>query len=257
MTHRILLAASAFAALAAAAPAFAQDEKPLWTGFYIGANAGWTWGNTNHRFLTTPGTGAIVIPPDAIDQIDTRFQSNPGGFTGGGEAGYNWLNGNLVLGLETDFDYLDMKATRTIPFNSSLVVNPLIVPPTTLSGQVGQGTKADWLWTVRPRLGYATGSWLFYVTGGFALADIKLTSNYSDDLGNVGSASTSSTRAGWTVGGGIGYAISPSWSVKAEYLYADFGSVNQAILLPNGFGSIISQSSPRTNIARFGVDYRF
>jgi outer membrane immunogenic protein len=255
--YRSLCTASAFALLALAGPALAQDEKPFWSGWYAGINAGGSWGNTDHRFLVNGAT----IPPADVNNIILQGHNggNPGGFTVGGEAGYNWMHkygdGDFLYGLETDFDYLDMKATRTGTFTSAVSINP--PPATTPMVTVGQGTKADWLWTVRPRIGYATGPWLFYATGGLALADIKLTTNYSDTFGHAGSASTSSTRAGWTVGGGIGYALSANWSIKAEYLYADFGNVSQSAVISGGYGTLTSENSPRTNIARVGIDYRF
>jgi outer membrane immunogenic protein len=110
---------------------------------------------------------------------------------------------------------------------------------------------------VRPRLGYITGSWLFYVTGGLALADVKLKTAYSDSNGNAISNDLSHTNAGWTVGAGLGYAFHRNWSVKAEYLYADLGSITATAALPNNIGTVSSQGKARTNIVRAGIDYHF
>ena len=38
-----------------------------------------------------------------------------------------------------------------------------------------------------------------------------------------GSSDISKTRVGWTVGGGLEYAVTNNWSVRAEYRYSDFG----------------------------------
>lgn len=66
------------------------------------------------------------------------------------------------------------------------------------------------------------------------------------------------TQAGWTVGGGVEYAVSDHWSVKAEYLYLDFGSVSGVGVLTPGFaGFFYTNSSHLTaNLARFGLNYR-
>jgi outer membrane immunogenic protein len=268
MIRRMLFAASATVVMAGAAAAHAQDAAPLWSGWYVGANLGGTWGDTSHHLTATPGAGAVVIPPADASQISLigSSNSNPGGFTAGGEGGYNWMfkyqDGGtainyVLVGLETDFDYLDLKQSRSGTFQSALMVNP--APSTPVTATVSQGTKTEWIWTVRPRLGYATGSWLFYATAGLALSDIKLTTSYADTFSpaNVGSASKTSTEAGWTAGAGIGYAISPTWSLKAEYLYASFGSVSQTAVISNGYGSITSSTDAKANIARVGVDYRF
>lgn len=93
MRFRLLASAAALAGIGLAAPAMAADlsgrypapyAQPVpvftWTGFYIGANAGYAWGNA-------------------------AFAS-PGGFIGGAQIGYNYQFASpFVLGVETDFDF--------------------------------------------------------------------------------------------------------------------------------------------------------
>jgi outer membrane immunogenic protein len=270
MTHRTLFAVIAIAVMAAAAAASAEDDKPFWSGWYFGANAGGTWGDRSHRLVAAPGDGAVVMPPQDVNQIKlvAAVKSNPGGFAGGGEAGYNLLfryrDGGespdyVLVGIETDVDYLVLKQSRAGTFTSALTANPPTTPPTPVTASVAQATRSHWQWTLRPRLGYATGHWLFFATGGLALSDVRLTTAYSDTYSpsHAVSATDSSTQVGWTVGGGIGYAISANWSVKAEYLYSDFGNVNHTLVIPNRYGVIASEAAAKTNVARVGVDFRF
>ena len=103
------------------------------------------------------------------------------------------------------------------------------------------GTRNDWLGTARGRLGYAVDRFMPYVTGGAAFGDIKTS------IAGVGDTRT--TKAGWTVGGGIEAAIAGPWTAKVEYLYVDLGRG----------GSIVCgvDASFNTNIVRAGLNYRF
>jgi outer membrane immunogenic protein len=247
--------------MAAAASAYAQDDRPLWSGWYAGVNAGANWGNSSHHLLAAPNGGAVFIPPSdiaAIQQIGAGG-GNPAGFAGGVEAGYNYRSGSILLGLETDGGFNNLEQKRFGTFQSA-VVQPIFPPPAPAQVTIGQKTTTDWMWTLRPRVGYVTGPWLFYATGGMALADVKLTTSYSDTFmptPHSGSASTTPTKVGWTAGAGIGYALTPRWSIKGEWLYVDLGRVSQSFPLQNGYAVINSSTQARTNVIRLGVDYRF
>ena len=268
MTHRLMLSAVAVAALAAAAPAFAQssgvqaqDNTP-WHGWYAGINLGGDWGHGSQHLSAAPGSSAIVIPPADINAISTLAgKSNPAGFTGGIEGGYNYKykSSGLLLGFETDFEAmsLDQKVAKT--FQPTVQVNP--PPPTTPTATVTQSLKTDWLWTLRPRIGwvFGDGRWLLYGTGGLAVGNVKQTATYSDNLlpPNSAALSGSDTQVGWVAGLGAGYAISSNWSIKAEWLYTDLGTVRASASTPNGYAIITSSGKIQSNIVRVGVDYRF
>jgi outer membrane immunogenic protein len=257
MSYRVLLASCAVAALSAAAPAFAQDQDETpWSGWYAGLNAGGAWGDASSHFTATSGTGAVVIPPTDITTINGFVgggNSSNSGFTGGGEAGYNWRSGSLLLGLETDFDYFNFDQLRAGTFQSGR----LIQPPITFT--ISQRVKTDWLWTIRPRIGYITGRWLLYATGGLSLSEVKLTTSYFDTENPpvAFSRTNQPTQVGWVAGGGVAYQFNRQWSTKVEYLYTDLGTVNDIATAANGFGSITSSGKAKANIVRLGVDYRF
>jgi outer membrane immunogenic protein len=151
------------------------------------------------------------------------------GGVAGGTAGYNWQFGNAVLGLEADIDWANLKGT------SSSALCP-----------AGCTTSDTWLSTVRGRAGYAFGGVLPYITGGLAMGDIR--------AATPGFAGASSSNAGWTVGGGIEFALPGNWSAKAEYLHVDLGSFNCGA---NCNGLPNDNVSMHDNVVRAGVNYRF
>jgi outer membrane immunogenic protein len=84
-----------------------------------------------------------------------------------------------------------------------------------------------------------------YVTGGAAFGDIKATA--------AGLGSQTTTRAGWTGGGGLEAAIAGPWTAKIEYLYVDLGKGSCGVV-PCGAATDVSFT---TNLVRAGVNYRF
>lgn len=240
-------------AVAVAGPAAAQDMEDNWSGFYVGANLGASWADTSTRLQATTPSGVTIIPPADLARINTLSDDdkNETDFTGGLEAGYNYVTGNFLLGLETDFGFLNINERRNRTFTSAVAgANP----PTF---NIDQRVKTDWMWTLRPRVGYAGSNWMVYGTGGLAMTKIKYTASYVDTRlppNNV-NIDESDTKTGWVLGLGGAYAINPQWSVKGEYLYASFGHVNGSS--PTGVISLDSRERVKANILRMGVDYRF
>jgi len=147
----------------------------------------------------------------------------------GGTAGFNWQTGNVVLGVEGDIDWSGLSGT-----NSSAAC---------AGGSCG--TSDTWLSTVRGRAGYAFDRFLPYVTGGLAVGDIR--------AATPGLPGGNATNTGWTVGGGVEFALPGNWSAKAEYLHVDLGSFNCGA----GCGIPNENVSLRDNVFRAGVNYHF
>lgn len=246
----LVIAALAACLTAAAAPAVAQ-EAPLWSGFYIGANAGVSWGDTSVHATVEPGNGTAPISAADAAAISraSSTSSNKTGFTGGAQGGYNYVAGPWLLGLEADWEWLDVSATSSKSAQSLVLISPARV------FNINQRVSTDWMVTLRPRVGYIYNNWLLYATGGVAWSQLKYRAEISDNFGNAASTDTSTTKTGWAAGGGVGYALTQQWSVRGEYLYADFGHVGTATT--NSFASIRPDDSVKTNIFRVGVDYRF
>jgi len=102
---------------------------------------------------------------------------------------------------------------------------------------------------------------LLYATGGLAVARIKTFDSIVAvaDPNDFVRTSGSSTRVGWTVGGGAEWAFAPRWSVKAEYLYVNLGTFNTIGIDPNFPTTPFLRHSHHLTeqIARVGVNYRF
>lgn len=209
-----LSAAGAIAVGGAAAYAADLDARPMynspaaysWTGFYLGGNGG--FGGDKFQYPFTIGG---PIPALGIAAATTGTATlNSSGFFGGGQAGFNWQAGpTWVLGVESDFDAADIEGKA----NTSA---------TLFSGAVG--TKLDWFWTVRGRVGFlVTPSALLYGTGGWAFGHTTSSASAAA-FGLAAAASVGHEKNGWTAGGGLEYAFNPWLSFKTEYLYLNLGS---------------------------------
>ena len=129
------------------------------------------------------------------------------------------------------------------------------------SSAFSTSVRHSFLGTVRGRVGVVFDNWLFYATAGLAITDLRLSDSFGS-FGNtvIAAINTSTTRAGWTAGGGFEYAFTYNLSAKVEYLYADFGTVEA--LIPSCVGcaagsDITVRHGFTENIVRLGLNYRF
>jgi outer membrane immunogenic protein len=200
----------------------------MWTGLYVGLNGGYSGSREfTHETSTGPYDGANL----------EHFGSRTRGFTGGGQIGYNYQMGHLVFGLEADFNYIDLSRTM----NSR-------------SGAVTEDVSGQFVGTVRPRVGLAFGPALFYATGGLAYGSIDTT--ITGNTGNTLSASNTDWRVGWVAGGGLEYALSRNWSIRAEYLHTDLGRVDiSGVALDTN--TYTWRDHLTDNVIRLGVNFRF
>jgi outer membrane immunogenic protein len=115
-------------------------------------------------------------------------------------------------------------------------------------------TKIDDLGSITGRLGYTTGKFLYYGNGGAAWARDE----YGIKSFTVGpfNYTGTSTRWGWTLGKGVTYAMTPNWSVNAEYDYMDFGNHSVAMNDPV-FGASNVSINQRLHIFKLGANYKF
>ncbi len=134
------------------------------------------------------------------DFISASGASDEVGVIGGVHAGYNWQFGSFVSGFEID---------------SSL---KSAAPARGASGAFSAEGQQDWITSMRLRLGYAPGSTLFYLTGGFAVGNLDV------GLSGPGFASRKEEIiGGYTLGAGIEMKFAPSISGRVEALHHNFG----------------------------------
>jgi outer membrane immunogenic protein len=261
--RRIIFTSSlATAAIAATALGHAADLAPRpmvtkappapvyynWTGFYLGANLGGSWGRESHEiFDGTANIGEVAVTNHAD------------GVIGGGQIGYNWQfapwfgwGTGTVLGIEADIQGSSQRSTIDEAFSDPRF------GPVTFSGNVED--RLEWFGTVRGRAGIAFDRVLWYGTGGWAFGERKLdgpltSSNAAGVISSTAFSNSSNSTNGWTVGGGIEWAFWGNWTAKFEYLYIDFGNQGN-VAIPNG--PFVSTSGHFIdNVARAGVNYRF
>ncbi|HWW46731.1 MAG TPA: outer membrane protein [Xanthobacteraceae bacterium] len=199
-----------------AAPAPAAPYN--WTGFYVGGNAGYGWGNANDQLKF----GGLWLTDTARDDVSLsplwNGQLKPEGFTGGIQAGLNYQIGRWMFGVEADANRFQLERN----FSGTFIADP--------SGNPYRFTssfEADWLITVRGRLGYAFDRLLVYTTGGVAISEQKFAQNITQlNVEFVEEGSLSKTTTGFVLGAGVEYALNSRWSLKAEYLYIDLGTLS-------------------------------
>jgi outer membrane immunogenic protein len=233
-------------ALKAAPPAAAPYS---WTGWYVGLNAGGSFGKANDSSTY----GAAAVP---FSSTSSRLD----GFVGGGQVGYNWQTGSTVFGLEADIQGTSEKSSAY----SALIVPSLgctfapCLGPATLT----DSEKLPWFGTVRGRIGVTPSpTWLLYVTGGLAYGEIKsseaLAVGPPPAVPGAAVASFSNDRAGWTLGGGAEASIGGNWTAKVEYLYLDFGHINNTYTGAVLVTPVMLTTHVTDNIVRVGVNYHF
>ncbi len=149
-------------------------------------------------------------------------------------AGFNFQNGSLVLGYETDSS---MTGKHSMPFDFPA------------NAGFKDDIKERWLSTVRGRVGYAQDSWLIYATAGGALAN----------LGHaVIGAEIAQRHWHWGVaaGAGVEVRLTSDWSAKVEYLYV--GLQDKSYLSPAPTGAFTSNQRVNLDdhILRVGVNYK-
>lgn len=252
----ILTAAAAAALLSAPALAHADD----WSGWYAGVNLGGASGASQQHTTVDSGASNSYFAASSITAInaDGTQKLKASGFTGGVQLGLNAQSGQWVWGVEGDIEALDVSKDKAVT-----TVYPAYAPSTYT---VTQGVKTSWMATLRARAGLATsGGWLVYGTGGLAVANVKATHRFNDTYtaapGALENGSTSKTKAGWTLGVGAEKALADGWSVRGEYLYADFGKMESTANLTNpvyGLSTTFRNDADlKVNIVRLAVSKRF
>ena len=217
---RVRIAAAAAALVALMNGALADDQQPPWAGFYVGGQGGQLLnarvsGNLSYNDPAFPGIGAADLFSPVSRQADLSKSA-----LFGIQGGYNWQAGFLVGGIEADMSYVDAKGG----FDAVTNIGPCI-------GCTTWHVTTDWhsLGTLRGRAGIGLGPVLFYGTAGLAWAIVK-TDNKVDCVGCTASpwawGTANESHFGLAYGGGVEWIIFPHVTIRAEYLAANFGSVN-------------------------------
>jgi outer membrane immunogenic protein len=267
---RTLIASAAFASLLSATSASAADlpaytKAPAvavvydWTGYYIGTNAGYSWGrgrtDGNVTGTSSAVTGAATVVT-ALPTLPLSGRADVNGFIGGAQLGYNWQRGTWLYGLEGDIQFSSERGSGDVCTVAGCPTGSFVFT---------RDYKLNWFGTARGRVGYLPAERiLLYVTGGLAYGNFSGSSwTLPLDIGTW-----SSLRAGWTVGAGVEAALGYNWSVKFEYLYMDLGNVGGSSAINTTVTTAGRTTTTTTlaylfntrftdSIARVGLNYKF
>ena len=208
-----------------------------WTGLYVGGQVGYEFGRSN-AFASNPVLGGLAANG-----------SSPSGVIGGAHIGYNFSTQSLpflggtglgplgsggVIGIEGDVDGSDYRTTYGL-------------------GGISDSARQDIQGSIRGRLGFTVDRALFYATGGAAFGGLR--NVYVNPLTGAND-SLSHTKVGYTVGGGVEYAITNNWSLRAEYRYTDFGTINDNLANTTA-GGVNVRHRETDNRVQAGFSYKF
>lgn len=228
----LLATVSAADALSADLDKLSALRAADWSGSFIGTQFAYPIGSSRYSFVA-PGTSQSSGSLDLTNSFDVFKGTGPYGF--GLSAGYNYmLPSRVVFGLEADVTF-----PNTVPGTATVMgaQGPVLFKETVLTSG-----------TLRARLGYSPGSWLFYATGGFAWSYDQATLG---SLDGIDGERANYTRLGTALGAGAELALSDNWSARFEHLYTDFGSKDKAFASGARVSSDLAVQS-----ARLGLSYR-
>jgi outer membrane immunogenic protein len=278
----------AMAALCLASPALAADllepnrvavqrpalqapgvEPLTWLGPYLGLHVGLGVADWDSNL----GFVSIDCLPCRQGVLQSAIFSGNRGSTAavaGFQGGYNWQSGGLVVGLEADWSVTGLRDRTTVAIPAAVLagagLGAITEPIDGFSGQFK--SEIDWLATARGRAGVATGTFLFYGTGGLAFADASTRVGFLSFVPGLSpdpipvQSTDSEVRVGWTLGAGVEAALGGNLSAKLEYLYADFGrdrrSLGNYIDVPTSLVQTVSLDEKITiHTVKLGLNYRF
>ncbi|WID98791.1 porin family protein [Bosea vestrisii] len=194
-----------------------------WSGVYLGGQVGYSWGSDRASEFATAGRAPL----------GRSFDYSPSSFIGGARVGFNYQLGSIVVGVEGDIEGVNAHEGK---------------------GDLG-GTvrvRQDWQGSVRARLGYSLDRIMVYATGGVAFT--KLEYAYVSPLAGL-TETINSSRTGWTVGGGVDYAVTDNIILGVDYRYSDYGRFDHVGL--SAYLGRTVEHEPSAHAVRASLAYKF
>jgi outer membrane immunogenic protein len=238
-----------------------------WTGFYGGLSLGGRWSNSTWTTTSIPSIPVVGAPDPStaaasFDSASVRF---------GGYIGFNWhFAPAWVAGIEGDVAWANnTKTVSGIPGTYG----------TTIAGIEGAGAQATvpgpdttkvtekWDDGVRGRLGYLLSpGLLLFATGGVSWINLNASANcvlfsaggpFCVDPTHPSSETASSTRTGWTVGGGLEAVLASHWLLRGEYRFADYGTMSHTYFAASVNDAFVANIKVQTHTGLVGLAYKF
>lgn len=239
MRKTLIVASTAFVCAGAAwagemsAGKMDLDGNPAmrWAGSYTGAAAGFSWGKVKDRDLDVDVV-TFDLGSTPITQTKTINGASYGGY-----VGYNWVVGQMVYGVEANFNGSSMN-------KDIILTDPEGVQD--VNEYVYQTThEVTWYGSLVGRLGIAQGPLLIYANGGAVLGNNKTIFSVSHNDTVLGADHETTTHVGWTAGAGFEYALNDVLSTRVEFDHIDYA--NKSTLHGNGTTDV------RFETVKFGV----
>ena len=234
MTNRTVMAGVCALALFAS-PVLAND----WTGAYVGVTGGYAMGDSNFT-----GTGALapgVENPNSEGSIDIE------GSSFGAQVGFNFALGNgMIAGAVADYASVKIDGSTCADDDNCLGDDP---------GHTYPEASADWLSSVRGKLGFASEETFVYLTAGLAMSMV------TSAVTNIGGAdsfdlSESADMTGWTAGAGVNFNVVDNVDMGIEYLYVDLGEAEYDYVWPiDTIGG--AEGDLTMHVVRASINYNF
>jgi outer membrane immunogenic protein len=236
------VAALGFSSQADAQTPITSTAMPVhsWTGCYAGLNIGYGWGRQSPYMAGSKPFGFGCSAGSITGAASGHLESS-GGLLGGQASCDLQFAPEWVVGIEGAIDEADIHGSGTDPFD-------------VFTGNGSLSMTTDWIASITGRVGVTAwnNAVLFYVDGGFAWD--RNNWNLSNTTLTFDSGSMIENRYGWTMGGGVEWALSPVWSVFAEYEYFDFGGGNSII---SSSGNEFSSGKQTIEIVKIGFNFKW
>ena len=242
---KTLVATTSMAALAfVAMPAAAQD----WSGLYVGGHAGYTnpSQDRDERILfDTNLNGAFADSVRTTTGVDAFGPGFCDGTPNGNNAGAGCSaddDGNGEYGVRAGYDYqMGGVVFGVVGEWTSTSLEDAVTGFSTTPASYTFSRDVDSIAAVRGRVGLDMGSWLPYVTAGYAVAQVDQSYSTSNTANSFTPTSSDGDADGWQAGAGVDKRLTDNITIGVEYLYSDL-DVNDQLVVRTGAGS-----APATN----------
>jgi outer membrane immunogenic protein len=223
-----------------------------WSGFYVGGFGGYKQSNADLD-LTLSGSWTTVPQAVEFGEEEGSRDFDIDGGEAGGLIGYNFQWRCWVFVVEADGAYLWHRDSRDSGEILALNTSPF---------HIRNAFQTHYMFTVGPRIGYAFGRWLPYVTGGLAVGDLE----FEQEVAFIGlgpadreGGHETDTNLGWELGGGLQYALTDHWSLRVQYNYIDLGDIDfdSVFQAGNGPGFSHHRAELTEHNASFALMYKF
>ncbi|WP_455478304.1 outer membrane protein [Bartonella sp. B10] len=227
-----------------------------WTGFYFGGQVG----SFSSKISAVTRDVEVPLFRDKMNEkwvpMEEKYLPKLSGFVSGLYAGANIDFGNdLIFGVDTDVLLSGRKGIKTVVVDNAEAGE--------VNGRLGQKLekkgdnitfthtiKQKWSGATRLRVGFPAAYAMYYISGGVAygqLQDILSTTITGEASFNDVSDDTK-MMVGYTVGGGMDFAMTNNVILRTEYRYSDFGKKK--------FGDEV-ELDYKINDFRVGLAYKF